>query len=74
MGLEKAILSGKEHRKLYYDSRAVDSWCRNHGKCFICRENRTYKNQKRIEAATQKMNEYGREENTIEGSGKGNGI
>ena len=29
MGLEKAIAHGKEHRKPYYDSRAVSGECRN---------------------------------------------
>ncbi len=37
MSLDKAIISGKEHRKPYRDTKAVDSWRRNHGKCLICR-------------------------------------
>ena len=32
MSLDKAIKSGKEHRKEWYDARASDPWCRNHGK------------------------------------------
>lgn len=31
MGLEKAIISGKEHRKPYKGAKAVDYSCRNHG-------------------------------------------
>lgn len=31
MSLDKAILHGKEHRKPWYDARAWDPWCRNHG-------------------------------------------
>mgnify|MGYP001480031771 FL=1 len=33
MGLEKAILYGQEHRKPYYDSRAVAGECRNYEGC-----------------------------------------
>ena len=43
MGLEKAIRSGKEHRKEYRGSKAFDSWCRNHGKCSWCRRCRQHK-------------------------------
>jgi hypothetical protein len=39
---------GKEHRKPYTGSKAVDSTCRNHGSCAWCRENRTFKNRKRL--------------------------
>lgn len=31
MSLDKAIEHGKEHRKPWYDARAYDPWCRNHG-------------------------------------------
>lgn len=40
---------GKEHRKQYYGSKAVDSTCRNHGSCGYCRENRTFNTRKRLE-------------------------
>ena len=36
MGLEKAIKSGKEHRKEYHGGKAVDPTCRNHGGCPAC--------------------------------------
>lgn len=40
---------GKEHRKQYRGSKAIDNTCRNHGSCAYCRENRTFKNRKRLE-------------------------
>ena len=43
MSLDKGIKHGKEKRKPYYDSRAVDSSCRNHGDCPHCEANRTKK-------------------------------
>lgn len=58
MSLDKAIISGKEHRKPYHNTKAVDSWCRNHGKCLICRVNRMYKNNRRNKAAEQEISEY----------------
>lgn len=40
MGMEKAILSGKEHRRSFYGAKAVDAQCRCHGSCEYCRQNR----------------------------------
>ena len=48
MSLNKAIEHGKEWRKPYCKAKAVDRTCRNHGSCEWCRENRTYKNRKRM--------------------------
>ncbi len=48
MGFEKAIKSGKERRKQYYDSRAFDGTCRNNRSCSYCRGNRMHKNVKRL--------------------------
>lgn len=31
MSLDKAVQHKKEHRKPWYDARAFDPWCRNHG-------------------------------------------
>lgn len=49
MGLEKAIKSGKEHRKefLYKKNycKSVDKTCRNHSGCPWCEGNRTNKNK-----------------------------
>ena len=53
MSLVKAIKFGKEYRKPYkYKSnyaKSVSSHCRNHGSCPYCRDNRTFKNRKRLE-------------------------
>ena len=49
MGMEKAIASGKEHRKEYYGTQAIDRTCRCGGSCEWCRSNRLYKNKKRLQ-------------------------
>ena len=43
MSLDKAIEHGKERRKPYYGSKAIDATCRNHGGCPWCEENRKHK-------------------------------
>ena len=43
MSLDKAIEHGKEHRKPYRGSKAIDPSCRNHGGCQWCEENRKHK-------------------------------
>lgn len=43
MSLDKAIKHGKEHRKPYTGSKAIDCTCRNHGSCPWCEENRKHK-------------------------------
>ena len=43
MALDKAIKSGKEHRKPYRGSKVIDRTCRNHGGCPWCEENRKHK-------------------------------
>jgi len=58
MGMEKAIKSGKEHRKEYYGSKAFSRRCRNNGACEWCVANRTYKNQKRLQIMLDKMKDY----------------
>lgn len=48
MALDKAIKSGKEKRKPYYDSRAFDPHCRNNcDLCPYCRDNRLYNTNKK---------------------------
>lgn len=59
MSLDKAIEHGKEKRKPYTGSKAIDRTCRNHGSCGWCKENRTYKNSKRELRAMQELEEYG---------------
>jgi len=49
MALDKAIDSGKEHRKPYYGSKRFDRTCRNHGSCGHCSENRKHKYTKRLQ-------------------------
>ena len=49
MGMEKAIASGKEHRKEYRGAKAIDKSCRNGGSCEWCRRNRMYKNLKKLQ-------------------------
>ena len=50
MSLDKAIKSGKEHRKPYRKAKAVDRTCRNHGDCPYCKGNRTYNSRRKISA------------------------
>lgn len=47
MTLDKAISHGKEHRKQYYGSKAIDPSCRNHGTCDVCKGNRLHSTRKR---------------------------
>ena len=49
MSMEKAIASGKEHRKKYRGSKAFSCSCRNHGTCDYCKGNRLYKFNKKIQ-------------------------
>lgn len=49
MSLDKAILHGIEHRKSYRGAKAFDSFCRNHGRCDYCKENRLYHTRKNEE-------------------------
>ena len=58
MSLNKSIQYGKEHRKPYYGSKAIDRTCRNHGGCPWCEENRMYKNIKRIQSMDSQLADY----------------
>ena len=55
MSMEKAILSGKEKRKLYRGSKAIDHTCRNHGSCKWCENNRKYSHLKKEMDAVDQM-------------------
>ena len=46
MSLDKAIASGKEHRKQYRRFKLVDKTCRNHGTCPWCQGKVKYKKRK----------------------------
>lgn len=43
MSMNKAIKSGKEHRKEYRGAKAIAKSCRNHGSCKWCEMNRKHK-------------------------------
>jgi hypothetical protein len=58
MSMEKAIASGKEHRKEYRGSKAIDCSCRNHGTCTYCLMNRLYKNLKKEEKMLDMEREF----------------
>jgi hypothetical protein len=47
MALDKAIEHGKEKRKPYRGSKAVDTSCRNHGDCPWCANSRKAKKKRR---------------------------
>ena len=55
MSLDKAIEHGKEHRKRYRGAKAVDPYCRNHGRCSWCMRNRLYSNKKTLDAVMEKL-------------------
>ena len=56
--LDKAIASGKEHRKPYYGTQRFDRTCRCHGTCEWCKANRLYKVTRKIQKMDSKFNEY----------------
>ena len=56
--LDKAIKHGKEHRKLYRGSKAIDRTCRNHGGCPWCEENRKHKYIKNEEKTLDRLAEW----------------
>ncbi len=57
MPLDKAIASGKEHRKLYRGSKRHNRSCRNHGGCSWCEGNRTLQTQRARDAANEQLKE-----------------
>ena len=57
MSLDKAIKHGKEHRKPYYGSKAVDHTCRPHGSCVWCKNNRLHKHKRREPIKEEENNE-----------------
>lgn len=58
MALDKAIAHGKEKRKPYYKSKAIDCACRNHGGCPFCEGNRRHKHRKNEQTADEKIKEF----------------
>ena len=67
MSLDKAIEHGKEKRKPYRGSKAIDHTCRNHGGCDWCLANRQYSVLKRKSAMKQEEDEYERRHNQPQG-------
>lgn len=57
MSLDKAIRYGKEKRKQYIGAKKSDKWCRNHGRCDWCRDNRLYQQIKQEEITRQALEE-----------------
>lgn len=55
MSLDKAIRSGKEHRRPYYGRGEGDTTCRPHGGCTWCEESRLHSTRKREEDAREQI-------------------
>ena len=55
MSFDKHI--GKEHRKPFRGSKAIDKTCRNHGSCPACLANRLHSDTKRKQTADDKLKE-----------------
>jgi hypothetical protein len=58
MSMDKAISSGKEKRKPYRGSKAIDGSCRNHKGCPACDGNRQYSTRKRKESSEDSVREF----------------
>ena len=58
MALDKAIQSGKEHRKPYRGSKRIDHTCRNHGDCPWCKANRLHKFRDKHPLTSEELEEY----------------
>lgn len=58
MALDKAIKSGREHRKIYYGSKAFDPSCRNHGGCDWCLGNRQHKYKRKEQKYDDELKNY----------------
>ena len=58
MSLDKAIKSGKEKRKEYYDSRSFAPQCRNNKGCPACVSNRLIQTTKSLMKSQVSEQEY----------------
>lgn len=47
MSFDKNYPNRKDHRKSFYNSKAFDRSCRNHGACPYCLDSRMHKHKKR---------------------------
>ena len=61
MTLDKAIDNGKERRKQYYGSKAIDRTCRCHGGCPYCEGNRLHKRELAEMDAVEQIDEFTQE-------------
>jgi hypothetical protein len=57
VSFDKAIASGKEHRRPYYRSKRFDRTCRPGGSCPWCRRNRQISDLRRREAVHDRITE-----------------
>lgn len=55
MAFDKAIKSGKEHRRQYYGPTKHDTSCRPGGGCPWCEGNRTYNDRRRRRATEEEL-------------------
>ena len=62
MSLDKAIESGKEHRKPYYRSKRFDASCRCHGGCGYCLDDRMHNDKKLKIVAEEQLKKGGMNE------------
>ncbi len=60
MSLDKGIQSGKEHRREWRHSKAIDPSCRCHGGCEWCLRNRMHKYNKIKEGKAMELKEWER--------------
>lgn len=58
MSLDKAIEHGKEKRKQYRGSKAIDPTCRNHGSDEYAKKGRLHNRTKRESAAKTKIDTW----------------
>lgn len=57
MSLDKSILHNKEKRQNYRGAKLYCKQCRNHGSCDYCKNNRQYRNTKRLKSFEDRFNE-----------------
>jgi hypothetical protein len=56
--MDKAIKSGKEHRKEYRKAKAISMQCRNHGSCIYCLNNRLHKYKIKELSTNQQLKDF----------------
>ena len=47
MSFDKNYPNRKDRRKSFYNAKAFDRTCRNHGACSYCADSRTHKHKRR---------------------------